>query len=147
MTQVRAGQDASFFDRMMAKVGSVQFQVWTVVGKKKFEGLQKAILGGCDGIIFVWDAIKSAWKNNLAAMNLLINILGKKLINMPLICMFNKSDLPKSDIVTKKQARVIFNKARLKHVEFIDTIAIDGKNVKAAFINCAKKILTNYVKK
>ncbi|MHA1300611.1 MAG: ADP-ribosylation factor-like protein [Candidatus Helarchaeota archaeon] len=147
LTQVRAGKDASFFDRMMAKVGNVQFQVWSVVGKKSFAALQKAILGGCDGIIFVWDMGKDAWKNNLSAVNILIDILKKKLINMPLICMLNKVDLPSDKIVTKKDVKNIFEKAHLKHVEFVDTIAIDGKNVKAAFTKCAKDILTNYIGK
>ncbi len=146
LTQVKAGEDASFFNRMMAKIGksNVQFQVWSVVGKKSFEALQKAILGGCDGIIFVFDAAKEAWKNNLIAINLLIDILGKKLIDMPLICMFNKID--KKDIVKKTDAQAIFDKAQLRQVEFIDTVAINGKNVKSAFTKCAKAILEGYIK-
>lgn len=147
LTQVRGGPDASFFDRMMAKIGNVQFQVWSVVGKKSFESLQKAILGGCDGIIFVWDLSKEAWKSNLAAINILIDILKSKLINMPLICMLNKIDLPKDKVVTKADVKNIFDKAQLKQVDFVDTIAIDGKNVKAAFSKCAKEILAGYIKK
>ena len=149
LTQVRAGRDASFFDRMMAKIGksNVSFQVWSVVGKKSFESLQKAILGGVDGIIFVWDASKEAWKDNLAAINLLIEILKKKLIDLPLICMFNKIDLARGKRVTRKDAEQIFKKAKLKNVDFIETVAIDGKNVKNAFTLCAKQILSNYIKK
>ncbi|MHA1378003.1 MAG: ADP-ribosylation factor-like protein [Candidatus Helarchaeota archaeon] len=147
LTQVKAGPEASFFDRMMAKIGNVQFQVWSVVGKKSFEALQKAILGGCDGIIFVWNMDKEAWKSNLAAINILIDLLKAKLANMPLICMLNKIDLPKSKIVTKKDVKALFDKAQLKQVDFVETIAIDGKNVKAAFTKCAKQILTGYIKK
>lgn len=36
--------DTTFFDRMMAKVGPVQYQVWSVRSTKSFEALQKAIL-------------------------------------------------------------------------------------------------------
>ena len=148
LTQVRASKDdASFFDRMMAKVGNVQFQVWSVVGKKSFEALQKAILGGCDGIIFVWDLTKDAWKSNLAAINILVDILKQKLTIMPLICMLNKTDLPKGKIVSQKDVKAVFDKAQLKHVEFVNTVAIDGKNVKSAFTKCAKDILTAYIKK
>ncbi|MFX1449812.1 MAG: ADP-ribosylation factor-like protein [Promethearchaeota archaeon] len=147
LTQVRAGPDASFFDRMMAQIGksNVSFQVWSVVGKKSFESLQKAILGGVDGLIFVWDLTKKAWKDNLAAINLLISILGKKLIGIPLVCMLNKADVEAR--VTKKDVEGIFNKAKLRNVEFIETVAIDGMNVKNAFTICAKSILSTYIKK
>lgn len=90
---------------------------------------------------------KNAWKNNIGAVNALIDILKRKLINMPLICMFNKSDLPSKDTVKLKDAKNIFEKAKLKHVQYLETVAIDGKNVKKAFTRCAKSILEGYVKK
>lgn len=65
---------------------------------------------------------------------------------MPLICMLNKADLPENEIVKKKDAETIFKKANLR-AQFLDTVAIDGVNVKSAFTQCAKSILELYIKK
>ncbi len=145
LTSVKGSKEAGFFDRMMVKLGKkVQFQIWTVAGREGHTTLRKVILEGCDGIVFVWSAIKEDWKDNLLSVNELIKILGEKLSNMPIICMINKTDLPEEETANKSEIEKVFNKANLKHVMFIPTVAIKGENVKEAFITCAKEILQEF---
>lgn len=148
LTSVKGGKDAGFFDRMSAQIGTVKFQVWSVAGRGKgLQSLRKVILEGCDGLIFVWDVLKETWKDNLKSVNELISLLKDKLIEIPIIVMINKMDLASGEIVERKSIEGIFNKANLDHAQFVETIAIEGENVKQAFASCAKAILTGYAGK
>ncbi|MHA1784070.1 MAG: ADP-ribosylation factor-like protein [Candidatus Helarchaeota archaeon] len=145
LTSVKGSKEAGFFDRMMVKIGKkVSFQIWSVAGRKGHTTLRKVILEGCDGLVFVWSALKDAWEDNLVSVNELIDILKEKLMDTPIICMINKSDLPANKQVSKKQIEGVFKKANLTHVKFLETIAIRGENVKEAFTLCAKEILQNF---
>ena len=145
LTSVKGSKEAGFFDRMMVKLGKkVQFQIWTVAGRQGHTALRKVILEGCDGIVFVWSALKNDWKENLLSVNELIKILQEKLNAMPVICMINKSDLPKKETAAQSEVEKVFKKANLKHVIFIPSVAIKGENVKEAFITCAKEILQSF---
>ena len=145
LTSVKGSKDAGYFDRMMVKIGKkVSFQIWSVAGRKGHTTLRKVILEGCDGLVFVWSAQKDSWKDNLVSINELIEILKEKLMDIPIICMINKSDLPKDKTVKKDQIQNVFKKANLKQVKFLDSIAIKGENVKEAFTLCAKEILQGF---
>ena len=148
LTSVKGGKDAGFFDRMSAQIGNLKFQVWSVAGRAKgLQSLRKVILEGCDGLIFVWDVLKDTWKENLASVNELISLLKERLMDMPIIVMINKMDLPGDEVVDKKSIEQIFKKAKLNHAEFVESVAIEGENVKQAFASCARAILTNYSEK
>ncbi|NHI93282.1 MAG: hypothetical protein EAX96_12360 [Candidatus Lokiarchaeota archaeon] len=145
LTSVKGSKDAGFFDRMMVKIGKkVSFQIWSVAGRKGHTSLRKVILEGCDGLVFVWSALRDSWKDNLRSINELIDILKEKLTNIPIVCMINKQDLPKDKMVKRDEIIKVFEKANLNHVKFLDTIAIKGENVKEAFTICAKDILQNF---
>jgi len=145
LTSVKGSKEAGFFDRMMVQLGKkVQFQIWTVAGRQGHTALRKVILEGCDGIVFVWSALQDDWKENLLSVNELIKIVGTKLNQMPIICMINKSDLPKKEQANQLDVEKVFQKANLKHVILISSVAIKGENVKEAFITCAKEILQDF---
>jgi hypothetical protein len=137
------GKFGGFFDRMMAKVGNVTFQIYTVAGKKRHAQLRKVILKGVDGLVFVWDAQRAVWKENLEAVNELISIFKSSLLKMPFIVMVNKVDLPGS--VNPKAVSEVLQKAKLKNATIIEGIAINGKNVRRAFDLCAKNVLKSYL--
>ena len=61
-----------FFDRTVMGVGGVKMQVYTVAGQRRHKFQRKTILNGVDGIIFVWDAQKEQWEENVWSMEELI---------------------------------------------------------------------------
>ncbi|TFF90258.1 MAG: hypothetical protein EU548_03920 [Promethearchaeota archaeon] len=137
------GKFGGFFDRMMAKVGNITFQIYTVAGMKHHARLRKVILKGVDGLVFVWDAQKAAWKKNITAVNELISLFKSGLLKMPFIVMVNKIDLPGS--VKPKDVQEVLSKAKLKNATVLESIAIDGKNIRKAFDLCAKSVLRKYL--
>ncbi|MHA1271652.1 MAG: ADP-ribosylation factor-like protein [Candidatus Helarchaeota archaeon] len=137
------GKFGGFFDRMMARVGNITFQIYTVAGMKQHAQLRKVILKGVDGLVFVWDSQRAAWKDNLEAINELISLFKSNLLKMPFIVMLNKIDLPGG--VSTKDVGEILQKAKLKNATIIEGIAINGENVRKAFDLCAKSILKKYL--
>lgn len=134
-----------FFDRAVAGVGKITFQVYTVAGQKRHKGQRKVILQGADGIIFVWDAQREFWDENLWSVNELKDFLiheenGSK---TPVIIMVNKRDLPNT--VSKDDVRDVFENNGLSEYALIyESIATDGLNVKRAFVQCAREIVLRY---
>ena len=139
------GKFGGFFDRMMAKVGNITFQIYSVAGMKQHAQLRKVILRGVDGLIFVWDAQKAAWKQNLLSINELISMYKSNLLKMPFIVMINKVDLPGG--VSAKDVTKVLQKAKLNNATIIEGVAIDGNNVRKAFDLCAKTVLKQYISK
>jgi len=136
-----------FFDRAVAGVGKITFQVYTVAGQKRHKGQRKVILQGVDGVIFVWDAQKEFWDDNIWSVNELKDFLiheenGSKI---PVIIMVNKRDLPNT--VTKDEVRNIFDNVfdnGFSDILVYETIAVDGLNVKRAFIQLCREIVMRY---
>ena len=136
-----------FFDRAVAGVGKITFQVYTVAGQKRHKGQRKVILQGVDGVIFVWDAQKEFWDDNIWSVNELKDFLiheenGSKI---PVIIMVNKRDLPNT--VTKDEVRNIFDNVfdnGFSDILVYETIAVDGLNVKRAFIQLCREIVIRY---
>lgn len=150
LTSIKGGSEAKgdlgkfggFFDRMTAKVGKVNLQIWSVAGRKSHKDLRKVILEGVDGLIFCWDAQRGAWKDNIESLNELINLLHEKLLAIPLVIMMNKADLPGT--IAKDNVTQILNKAKIKG-DVIETSAINGVNVRRAFDLCVRSIITKYL--
>ncbi|WP_287588970.1 ATP/GTP-binding protein [Candidatus Borrarchaeum sp.] len=136
-----------FFDRAVAGVGKITFQVYTVAGQKRHKGQRKVILQGVDGVIFVWDAQKEFWDDNIWSVNELKDFLiheenGSK---TPVIIMVNKRDLPNT--VTKDEVRNVFDNVfdnGFSDILVYETIAVDGLNVKRAFIQLCREIVIRY---
>ena len=136
------GKFGGFFDRMTAKIGKINLQVWSVAGRKPHKDLRKVILQGVDGILFVWDAQRGVWKDNIESFNELITILQRDLLMIPLVVMLNKSDLPGT--IRKENIDDILGKARVKG-DIIETSAINGQNVRKAFDVCVRSVITKYL--
>lgn len=136
-----------FFDRAVAGVGKITFQVYTVAGQKRHKGQRKVILQGVDGVIFVWDAQKEFWDDNIWSVNELKDFLiheenGSKI---PVIIMVNKRDLPNT--ITKDEVRNVFDNVfdnGFSDILVYETIAVDGLNVKRAFVQLCREIIMKY---
>lgn len=133
-----------FFDRAVAGVGKILFQIYTVAGQKRHKGQRKVVLTGADGIIFVWDGQQELQEENMWSLDELKEYFahgnGHKI---PVIVMVNKKDLPNT--ATKDEVRRIFeNENGLKDVLIYETVAVDGLNVKRAFVQICREIVMNY---
>jgi signal recognition particle receptor subunit beta len=77
------------------KFTEVYFHVYSVGGNPAFKNQRKKTFNGTDGIIFVFDANKTHWDDNVSSLKELKKLTGDSLIRkIPLIIMLNKCDLP-----------------------------------------------------
>ena len=136
------GKFGGFFDRMTAKIGKINLQVWSVAGRKSHKDLRKVILQGADGLVFVWDSQRGAWKENIESLNELITILQRELMKIPFVVMLNKFDLP--GVITKANVEEILTKAKIKG-DIVETSAITGTNVRKALDVCVRAVISKYL--
>ncbi|MHA1369144.1 MAG: ADP-ribosylation factor-like protein [Promethearchaeota archaeon] len=94
-----------YFDRgvfQSTKRDTIYFHVYTVAGQARFSPLRKKIFMGTDGVIFVFDAQRDRWDDNVESIRELKAVAGDDLIKrIPLIIMQNKMDL--DNVVTTQE--------------------------------------------
>lgn len=142
-----------FFDRVVARVSNVVFQVYTVAGQRRHKFQRQTVLKGTDAVIFTWDSLIDQWGENIWSLKELLRFYGDKLIppsaaeppEVPLVLLANKRDL--EDIVEIAKIRQVLDTAKLQHCLIYETIAITGINVKRAFVYAARQAVLNHYKK
>ena len=142
-----------FFDRVVARVSNVVFQVYTVAGQRRHKFQRQTVLKGTDALIFTWDSLIDQWGEDIWSLKELLRFYGAKLIpekpfdppNVPLVVLANKRDL--EDIVEISKIRKALDTAHLNHTLIYETIAIQGINVKRAFVYAARQAVLNHYKK
>ena len=142
-----------FFDRVVARVSNVVFQVYTVAGQRRHKFQRQTVLKGTDACIFTWDSLIDQWGENIWSLKELLRFYGDKLIpaapfdppQVPLTVLANKRDL--EDIVEISKIRQALDTAKMNHVLIYETIAIQGVNVKRAFVYAARQAVLNHYKK
>jgi len=142
-----------FFDRVVARVSNVVFQVYTVAGQRRHKFQRQTVLKGTDAVIFTWDSLIDQWGENIWSLKELLKFYGNKLIplalfdppEVPIVVLANKRDL--EDIVAISKLRQVLDTAKLNHCLIYETIAITGVNVKRAFVYAARQAVLNHYKK
>lgn len=142
-----------FFDRVVARVSNVVFQVYTVAGQRRHKFQRQTVLKGTDAVIFTFDSLIDQWGENVWSLKELLRFYGNKLIpvaafdppEVPTVVLANKRDL--EDIVEISKIRQLLDTANLNHVLIYETIAIQGVNVKRAFVYAARQAVLNHYKK
>ena len=142
-----------FFDRVVARVSNVVFQVYTVAGQRRHKFQRQTVLKGTDACIFTWDSLIDQWGECIWSLKELLRFYGNKLIpeklfeppDVPMVVLANKRDL--EDIVEISKIRKALDTAHLDHTLIYETIAIQGINVKRAFVYAARQAVLNHYKK
>lgn len=142
-----------FFDRVVARVSNVVFQVYTVAGQRRHKFQRQTVLKGTDAVIFTWDSLIDQWTENIWSLKELLRFYGDKLIppeafappEVPLVVLANKRDL--LDIVEIAKIRQALDTAKMNHTLIYETIAIQGVNVKRAFVYAARQAVLNHYKR
>ena len=142
-----------FFDRVVARVSNVVFQVYTVAGQRRHKFQRQTVLKGTDAVIFTWDSLIDQWSENLWSLKELLRFYGDRLIpnspmdppEVPTVLLANKRDL--EDIIEIPKIRQVLDTAKMNHVLIYETIAIHGINVKRAFVYGARQAVLNHYKK
>jgi len=142
-----------FFDRVVARVSNVVFQVYTVAGQRRHKFQRQTVLKGTDAVIFTWDSLIDQWGENIWSLKELLKFYGDRLIPkslteppaVPLVVLANKRDL--DSIVEIAKIRQVLDTAKLNHCLIYETIAITGINVKRAFVYATRQAVLNHYKK
>lgn len=142
-----------FFDRVVARVSNVVFQVYTVAGQRRHKFQRQTVLKGTDAVIFTWDSLIDQWQENIWSLKELLTFYGDKLIpikpydppEVPMVILANKRDL--DGIVEINKIREVLDAGKLNHCLVYETIAITGVNVKRAFVYAARQAVLNHYKK
>ena len=100
------GDNALFYDSLPLEIGMVKgykikAQLYTVPGQVKYNATKKLVLKAVDGIVFVADSMVLRQELNIASLQELkenLAILGKDILQTPLVFQYNKRDLAEQNI-------------------------------------------------
>lgn len=98
--------NALFYDSLPLEIGrvkgyNIKVQLYTVPGQVKYNATKKLVLKAVDGIVFVADSMVLRQELNIASLQELkenLAILGKDILQTPLVFQYNKRDLAEQDI-------------------------------------------------
>ncbi len=125
-----------FFDLLGLDLGRIRgyrltLQLYTVPGQVQYNATRRAVLGGCDGIMFVADSQRKLAEANAESLrNLAENLRANGLDpdTCPVVFSYNKRDLP--DL----QARAELDRAlNPRGLPAFETVATSGEGVIEAF--------------
>ncbi|MGQ4876645.1 MAG: ADP-ribosylation factor-like protein, partial [Promethearchaeia archaeon] len=131
-----------FFD-----YGTISFQnkgwllkihIYSTTGQDFYVVTRPVTLRAIDGIIFVIDTQKAAWKRNLISWKELESYFREEFIDIPKVLAFNKQDLPDKFNPNDFLREIDFKKYNNTEIRY--TIAISGEEILASFEDVLKLI-------
>lgn len=115
----------------------VKLQIWDTAGQERFRSISKAYYRNAVGVILVFDITERksfddlpSWLNDVHALcdpNAVIQLIG------------NKCDLGSQRVVTLAEAEQF---AEHHHMQYLETSAKAGQNVREAFVRVATTIMS-----
>lgn len=123
----------------------VHAQVFAGSGTVQNESTRRALLAGCDGVLFIWDSRRGREADNTAAMEELrtcLSDLGVKPQDVPMVVAWNKRDL--TDAVPLSDLEPTLG---IKRAQSVPTIARTGQSVFDAFRLLATEALESALRK
>ena len=129
-------------DIEIEQIGSlIRLIFWDIAGQDKYENYRQTYYEGCSGVLFVYDItrhdtfinIESKWLKDL------LNNIKKR---CDFLLLGNKIDLKENRVVTYEEGERLANK--INAIDFIETSALNGKNVDKAFLRLIQRILNQY---
>ncbi|HWX25237.1 MAG TPA: GTPase domain-containing protein, partial [Vicinamibacteria bacterium] len=146
LISLNTAQDRTlFFDLLPFSLGAVsgydfKVQLYTVPGQVQYNATRRVVLAGADAVVFVADARKSAFKENLQAFeNMKVNLLANRLVpeKVPVVFQFNKQDLP--DLQTVVELNRTLNPWGRRA---FPAVAAQGQGVLETFVAVVQEMLT-----
>ena len=128
-----------FFDFGILKFKGVEwdvkFFIYSTTGQDYYAITRPTTILGADGIIFVADSFEESFKRNMTSWRELTNLYGEKLLNIPIVCNFNKQDLSRK--FNHQNFLEHINCDKYNSFAYYKTIALLGDGV----LNSFKKII------
>ena len=124
-----------FFD-----YGTISFQneqwklklhIYSTTGQDFYIVTRPITLQAIDGIIFVADSQRSAYKRNIISWNELDSYFDETLIKLPKVIAFNKQDLPDKFSHISFMEEINYNK--YSNIDYDFTIALNGEGILSSF--------------
>ena len=131
------------FDSTVIQVDDrqVKLQIWDTAGQERFRSIAKAYFRNAVGVLLVFDITErktfddlTVWLNDVHALcdpNVVVQMIG------------NKADLADQRQVTLAEAEGF---AEHQQLQYLETSAKGGDNVKEAFVRTAAQILNRGIK-
>ena len=118
----------------------IKVQIWDTAGQERYRSIAKSFYQGAKGYLFVYDITK---KNSFDNINNWLSNLQNLVdeTNISKILIGNKSDLESERQVNTDEG---IEKAKLFDMAFIETSALNGKNIDDAFTKLINDVYRNY---
>ncbi|MEX2681297.1 MAG: GTP-binding protein [Candidatus Sigynarchaeota archaeon] len=115
----------------------VEFVIWDIAGQSKFDLARRSFYEGASGQLIVFDLTRPNTFESVAKWHRDIKLALKK--DIPGFVIGNKSDLTSRIAVTKDDIDPCMASLGL---DYLETSALTGKNVQAAFIKLALQLVS-----
>src|SRR5207247_434171 len=145
LISLNTAQDRTlFFDLLPFSLGTVagydfKVQLYTIPGQVQYNATRRVVLAGADAVVFVADARKAMFKDNVAAFeNMKVNLLANRLVpeKVPLALQYNKQDLP--DLSSKAELDKSLNPWGRRA---FPAVAAQGEGVLETFVAIVQEML------
>jgi signal recognition particle receptor subunit beta len=109
----------------------LKLHIYSTTGQDFYIVTRPITLQAIDGIIFIADSQNCAYHRNLTSWNELCSYFKEKIVNLPMIIVFNKQD--KVDKFSPKKFMEHINYFKYNNISFNKTIAINGEGILDSF--------------
>lgn len=129
-------------DIEIKQIGSlIRLIFWDIAGQDKYENCRQAYYDGCSGALLVYDITRHDTFINVES-KWLKDILNNIKRKCDLLLLGNKLDLKDNRVVSYEEGKDLAKK--INAIDFIETSALNGKNVDKAFLKLVQQVLRAY---